>query len=85
MLSSHIFIFKYYLRILEICALRSLDFEHTCAAKLLITSSQDIFVTDISCTVRHHFKKVILLDRRCDARLEGCAVTRTPSASHRVS
>jgi hypothetical protein len=37
MFSSHIFILKYYLRILEICALRSLDFEHTHAATLLIT------------------------------------------------
>ena len=37
MLSSHIFIFKYYLCILEIYALRSLDAEHTRAAKLLIT------------------------------------------------
>ena len=37
MLSSHIFIFKYYLCILEICALRSLDSEHTRAAKLIIT------------------------------------------------
>ena len=37
MFSSYIFILQYYLRILKIYALRSLDFEHTHAATLLIT------------------------------------------------
>lgn len=68
MFSSHIFILKYYLRILKIYALRSLHFEHTHAATILITQMWDSLEGAVD-TARFEGVKARLLQQENDAQV----------------